>query len=350
MDKAKKATQKGVNKLSKSQIRATANALRTSIAAQEKQLRAIERLLDEEFVSLAQAQRELKRNTQQVKRTTKSALKAGRLFASAFRDAFSAPPTKSQRQTSVPLSRKIPAKSKTSTLGTVSKPSRKGASRKVPPAIKPTPVAVKSQAKSKPIKSTRTLRGKKGETTLQLFERLDAMGDEADKLLKDGEQWMFFYGKGRAKRLYGTFQQAVKRMLGYLLSQGLIDGSIDPNVDDIEQKLVQSIRIVKTNQNPGKYADKKEAESRLRENERKRIRRASRKQLQELGVELPSVFGGGIDIEEKQTEIIRQQREEIAKLKGRNNEAKGRNKAKRIANADESKGKSTGKKVSKKKK
>lgn len=340
---SKKISTKSLNKSAKAAIRQSARDIRASIAAQEKQLRAIERLLDEDFGSLAEAKRELRRNTTQVKRTTKSAKKLTGELAKAFREAFSFnKPTASK---SSPISKpkgkpsKIPSLAKT--VGNKRNVKAKATPVKRVPLFPPKPIVNTAPRASKPrvqplpkqtitkvsngkkgtIKSVRSLRGRSSETTLELFERLEKMGDDPDDLLKDNERWMFTYGNGRAKRLYGTFQQAVSRMYGYKLTQQIVDSGED---EEIDEALVTSIKIVKTSERPGAYADKKEAEEKLRQAERKRIYRAGVRSLPEESRKDISIFGGNIGLADaltKQREAdkatIEAQAKEIDKLKGK---------------------------------
>ena len=298
MARSKKISTKSTNKESAKKVRVTAKQLRSLAKSfRETQKSAIEKLLQEDFDTLAQAKRELKKNTVQVKRTTKSVKKLAKVFRDAF-GKFSGPTTSPKKSASKKPQKKtpvkqVPKKGRTS-VGVTSREIEKQI-RDARKNLQSEKVTAKP-SKSKAVFSTRTLRGRSGETTLQLFDRLQSMGDSPDALLKPGERWMFTYGKGRAKSLYGTFQQAVTRMQEYELSQGLLDGNIDPSEDDIEEKLVTSIKIMKTSVRPKNYADKKEAEERMRAAERKRIQRRGRSILKESGIEVPSVFGGSVDI------------------------------------------------------
>jgi len=292
------------NKASKKQLRELRNALTVRIQREQKQLAAIEKLLDEDFVSLAQAKRELKRNTVQVKRTTKAAIKTAKSFTKLLSEAFGKQaakpqkkisPSKTQKSKTPKSQPKKPAQGKSSAR--ISKPKSKPSA--VPPSVKPTPKPVTS----KPVFSIRPLRGRKGENTIQLFDRLEAMGDSPDSLLKPGERWMFTYGKGRSKGLWGNFADGLRHMRGYQLTEAIVDalhGEAGPDNqayrDEYNPNLVRSISFTKTAERPKDYADKKEAEEKLRENERRTQQREARRNLEQAGIAQPSIFGGSIDL------------------------------------------------------
>lgn len=285
---------------------------------------------------------QIKRQSKQVIKTSRAASKTAKFLTNVFRDQFgrfvkaskkeTQPRTKkstskkssqkNQPSFTSPSKAKNPAHPKRKSLAQQPKAeqnTKAGASKKLskkissrnPPSKKSTPAEPKKQAFS-----TRNLRGKRGETTLQLFERLQNMGDSPDTLLNKGERWMFTYGKGRAKRLYGSFQQAVDKMHGYLLTQGLIDGSIDPNEDDIERDTVASIKIMKTDIRPFDYVEKKEAEEKLRDAERKRIQRHARAELKSIGIEPANQFGGSIDLLQQVTLELQKERAKNATTRG----------------------------------
>lgn len=332
------ASKKKVNKISKQQIRESARQLRASISAQEKQLRAIERLLDDEFDSLNQARRELKRNTVQVKRTSKAAIRLTKGLANVFRDAFSSLQSKGKSQPvkKVGKPKSTPPRAKKSSAKTPVKlvPSKSALNQPpvgiIPRKGKPSPNYTKTPVTkvSKPFTKSRSLKGKKGETTLELFERLKGYGEDVDQLLKPGERWTFTYGKGKAKRLYGTFQQAVSRMEGYKLSQSLIGGLYDDDDRAIDADLVASITITKTGEGAGSYADRREMENKKREAERKRIQRAGRKVLEDAGVNVPSRFGGSIDLTEALIQQSIKDKARIAELEAKQPSVKGKKKSK----------------------
>ena len=158
------------------------------------------------------------------------------------------------------------------------------------------------------------------------------MGDSPDTLLKDGERWMFTYGKGRAKILFGSFQQAVERMLSYELTQGLITGKIDGSEDDIEEKLVSSIKIMKTGERPRDYREKKGREEKMRAAERKKIQRDAARNLKRQGIEVPTVFGGSVDLLQSMTTQNEALEKRIKELEG-NNASKSRGVSKAGAKA-----------------
>jgi hypothetical protein len=118
------------------------------------------------------------------------------------------------------------------------------------------------------------------------------MEDGPDSLLKLGERWEFTYDKGKSKRLFGSFQQAVSRMYAYKLTQGLIDGRIDPDEDDIENTLLESIHITRTSRNPLERAIENEARLRELDAQRQRVKRRAKARLKELGIEPSAQIGG----------------------------------------------------------
>lgn len=336
-------TAKELRKVGKSLRAATRPS---KLDADARQLAAIERLLDEDFDSLAAAKRELKRNTTQVKKTTKTAIKQIKSLSKVFRDAFvsSAQKTTSKsRQTKSKPVLKQSAPKTSRNLKPVSKQSkpvskRRGTKQKtraslVPPASKPT----KSQAKKqvKPFTLT-SLKPKRGENLVAFFDRLEENEDEIDALKNKDDYWLFTYGKGKSRKAYKNIGLGLRHMRGYELSQAIADGQFDDDPEETEKKLLNSISFTRYEGSALDYVIQNEERIKLRNAERKRIQRTARKLLADSGVSVPSVFGGSIDLVESLTEQLRIEREKNA------NTVSGVTKTKPVRKSTKAKGKSAG--------
>ena len=160
---------------------------------------------------------------------------------------------------------------------------------------KPLPVEPTPKAPKKSSKITKSfLRARKGESLLELTNRLIDNQDAIDDTLNNKGYWLFTYGKGRAKRAYSSIGLAARRIQSYDLSKKIFRGDLEED----ESELVRSIKFIPFSSAQSgsvrEYSDMREKQIEARKIERLAILRVADRDIKQAGLPAILPFSGNI--------------------------------------------------------